>query len=77
MQNGVVVNIGQKIQRGQLLGYSGKTGYARGSHLHFIVYKAIDGTHRESIPVKFMDVDGIIDIPREGIFYQAESGNRK
>lgn len=77
MQNGVVVNVSQKIQRGQLLGYSGKTGYARGPHLHFIVYKAIDGTHRESIPVKFMGADGIIDIPREGIFYQAESGNRK
>jgi murein DD-endopeptidase MepM/ murein hydrolase activator NlpD len=77
MQNGVVVNVGQKIQRGQLLGYSGKTGYARGPHLHFIVYKAIDGTHRESIPVKFMGADGIIDTPHEGMFYQATSDNRE
>lgn len=77
MQNGVLVKVGQKVHRGQLLGYSGKTGYAQGPHLHFIVYKAIDGTHRESIPVKFMGADGIIETPYEGIFYQAESANRK
>lgn len=70
-QNGVKVKVGQKIQRGQLIGYSGKTGYAQGPHLHFIVYKAIDGTHRESFPVKFMSVDGVVETPKRGVSYKA------
>ena len=68
-QNGVVLKVGDKIQRGQLLGYSGKTGYAQGPHLHFIVYKATDGQGRKSIPVRFMSVNGIIVTPLSGRFY--------
>jgi len=71
-QNGVVVKVGQKIERGQLIGYSGKTGYAQGPHLHFIVYKAIDGTHRQSFPVKFMSAKGLVNKPVKGVFYQAK-----
>ncbi len=35
-----VVENGQPIKRGQVIGYSGKTGYAFGAHLHFGVYLA-------------------------------------
>lgn len=70
-QNGVVIKVGQKIERGQLIGYSGKTGYAQGPHLHFIVYKAIDGTHRKSFPVSFMSVDGVVEEPKERVYYRA------
>ena len=34
------VSPGDKIGRGELLGYSGATGYATGPHLHFTVYDA-------------------------------------
>lgn len=70
-QNGIIVKVGQKIQRGQLIGYSGKTGYAQGPHLHFIVYKAIDGTHRESFPIRFMSAEGLVEEPKEHTSYRA------
>ena len=38
-QNGVVVKAGDSIKKGQLIGYSGNTGYSTQPHLHFVVYK--------------------------------------
>ncbi|MEW6278769.1 MAG: M23 family metallopeptidase, partial [Candidatus Eremiobacterota bacterium] len=50
---GVAVRPGQRVSVGDLLGYSGSTGYSRFPHLHFFVYKALDGYRRQSFPIRF------------------------
>lgn len=50
---GTVVKKGDKVEIGQLLGYSGNTGFSSGPHLHFAVFlNRIDGK-RVFIKTKF------------------------
>lgn len=51
--NGAVVEEGQQVQRGDLIGYSGHSGFASGPHLHFCVYTGGDGYHRHPVPIYF------------------------
>lgn len=70
-KNGVVVTVGQRIKRGQHIGYSGNTGYSTGEHLHFIVFKAKDHKSRTSLPIKFISNGKIIHKPIKGKRYKA------
>jgi len=72
MRRGVTVALGQAIQPGQLLGYSGNTGYSSGPHLHFSVFKPKNGKERESIPIRF-SVGGRAAILMAGQSYEHES----
>ncbi len=70
--NGVKVEMGQRVEEGELLGYSGNTGYTNGPHLHFMVYKAVNGHRRKSIPLKFSVAGSEQPQPmREGMVYTA------
>lgn len=47
----VKVNMGDRVERGQIVAYSGNTGYSTGPHLHVTVY-APDSAEVKSIPSK-------------------------
>ena len=68
-KDGSVVKVGDFIEAGDLIGYSGNTGFSSGPHLHFSVFKTRNGSQRQTLPVKFRTSDAMSLTLAEGKNY--------
>ncbi len=68
-QGSARVELGERVQRGQLLALSGNTGYSTAPHLHFGVYRAARDRGTESLSVRFLTRGGAVSSPRSGARY--------
>jgi murein DD-endopeptidase MepM/ murein hydrolase activator NlpD len=56
-ENGVTVQRGQRVTLGQVIGYTGNTGYSSGPHLHFAV-QVNGGMQLVSVPFRMIGPNG-------------------
>ena len=68
-KNGALVKVGDTIEKGQVIGLSGNTGYSAFPHLHFeVVGNDGKGTYRQ-LPTRFRTNKGIVYL-RPAHFYR-------
>ncbi|MGD8977925.1 MAG: M23 family metallopeptidase [Gammaproteobacteria bacterium] len=70
MHRGASVSVGQQVEPGALIGYSGDTGKSTMPHLHFGVYRASSWGRTQSLPVRFVTAAGLVEQPRSGRRYR-------
>ncbi|MEM7359765.1 MAG: M23 family metallopeptidase [Pseudomonadota bacterium] len=70
---GVKVDLGEHVEAGDFIAYSGDTGYSSGPHLHFVVLQPESPRKTNSISVTWMAARGELTCPRAGLALRAVS----
>jgi len=68
---GVAVKAGQSVTEGELIGYSGNTGFSTQPHLHFHVSRPISGTEIETLRIYYRTEGSNAQTPVNGKVYRA------
>lgn len=58
-KDGALVNVGDSVQQGQVIGLSGKTGFAATPHLHFLVWTYDELRKWRPVATRFQTSKGI------------------
>jgi murein DD-endopeptidase MepM/ murein hydrolase activator NlpD len=58
-KDGALVNVGDTVQKGQQIAWSGNTGYTAFPHLHFIVWKFNQNREWQQVATRFQTSKGI------------------
>ncbi len=63
-----LVTSGDRVQKGQIIGYSGSVGFSPEPHLHFSAFRSSDPT-APTVRVNFESNDGTLYLPKAGNWY--------
>lgn len=69
MENGSIVKVGDYVQKGQKIGYSGNTGYTGSPHMHFAVVKVKSNGKLQSVQIKMRTPTGVEERLMENKYY--------